>query len=299
MEEIVTLETGKLRDFGLTERRLHEYIAKNPTAIGISDVICRASELTQQGAGRLDLLLESTAKRSSRERYVVEIQRDESDETHTVRMLEYLCRERKRVPDYNYSAVLVAENIVQGRFFNVLSMLGEHIPIIAINVLAAKLPDGKFGFAFSHALDINVVPTETEDSDTPQKDVSEDTWREEYGDNTVDLANKIRERLGDNIGKYFTKSYAGIEDPQQGRTAKCKIHPQQSKVWVRFNIPKSEEWDERIAGYGLHLKHVLGSYWFAIRNDDDVENHAAILREMYREVAGYPPDSEEDENAPN
>ena len=72
-------------------------------------------ERPQPHAGRLNLLLQDT---DSSRRYEVEIQLGRTDEGHIVRTIEYWDIERKRYPQYDHCAVIVAEDIT-ARFLNV------------------------------------------------------------------------------------------------------------------------------------------------------------------------------------
>jgi hypothetical protein len=62
----------------------------------------------QPRAGRLDLLLQDL---DTKRRYEVEIQLGATDEAHIIRTIEYWDIERKRYPQYDHCAVLVAEDI--------------------------------------------------------------------------------------------------------------------------------------------------------------------------------------------
>src|SRR5947199_216684 len=88
-------------------------------------------------AGRLDLLLEEPDTDAGR-RYEVEIQLGPTDEAHIIRTIEYWDIERKRYPQYDHCAVLVAEDITS-RFFNVLSLFNGSIPLVAIQMQALKV----------------------------------------------------------------------------------------------------------------------------------------------------------------
>ena len=73
---------------------------------------------------RLDLLfIDSDGK----ERYEVEIQLGATDESHIIRTIEYWDIERKRYPQYNHTAVIIAEDITS-RFLNVISLFNGSIP---------------------------------------------------------------------------------------------------------------------------------------------------------------------------
>jgi hypothetical protein len=58
--------------------------------------------------GRLDLLLQDV---DTNRRYEVEIQLGKTDESHIIRTIEYWDIERKRYPQYDHCAVIIAEDI--------------------------------------------------------------------------------------------------------------------------------------------------------------------------------------------
>src|ERR1700730_4480991 len=88
-------------------------------------------------AGRLDLLLQDS---DSKRRYEMEIQLGATDETHIIRTIEYWDIERKRYPQYEHCAVLVAEDITS-RFLNVISLFNGTIPLIAVQMQALRVND--------------------------------------------------------------------------------------------------------------------------------------------------------------
>jgi len=90
----------------LSERWVQERIAEDPSLLGLGDLILKDKERRQAGAGRLDLLLQEA---DSSRRYEVEIQLGKVDESHIIRTIEYWDIERKRYPQYEHTAVIVAE----------------------------------------------------------------------------------------------------------------------------------------------------------------------------------------------
>jgi len=137
---VVTLTKAErvyLRDHTeLDERWLQARIADDPSLLGLGDdLILLNKEVIQPKAGRLDLLLRDP---SSTQRYEVEIQLGRTDETHIIRTLEYWDIERKRYPQYEHTAVIVAEDITS-RFLNVISLFNGFIPLVAIQVAALRV----------------------------------------------------------------------------------------------------------------------------------------------------------------
>ena len=101
----------------LNERWVQDVIAEDPSILGIGDVVLKDKERVHRNAGRLDLLLQEA---DGHGRYEVEIQLGASDESHIIRTIEYWDIERKRYPQYDHTAVIVAEDITS-RFLNVIS----------------------------------------------------------------------------------------------------------------------------------------------------------------------------------
>src|SRR5262245_41238623 len=92
----------------LDEKWVHARIAETPGILGLGELVVRDRERPQPNAGRLDLLLQDP---ETNRRYEVEIQLGRTDESHVIRTLEYWDIERKRYPQYDHCAVLVAEDI--------------------------------------------------------------------------------------------------------------------------------------------------------------------------------------------
>ena len=122
----------------LNERWVQDVIAEDPSILGIGDVVLKDKERVHPNAGRLELLLQEA---DGHGRYEVEIQLGASDESHIIRTIEYWDIERKRYPQYDHTAVIVAEDITS-RFLNVISLFKGHIPIMAIQFSAIETGEG-------------------------------------------------------------------------------------------------------------------------------------------------------------
>ncbi len=117
-----------IREAGFDEFWLQNQIYDNPSCLGLGDLEALSKERRQFSGGRLDILL---INREDDAMYEVEVMLGETDETHIVRTIEYWDNEKRRWPQRQHYAVLVAENINR-RFFNVIHLLSNAIPIIAI-----------------------------------------------------------------------------------------------------------------------------------------------------------------------
>src|SRR3954471_20808464 len=132
----------------LNERWVQARIAEDPSLLGLGELVLRDKERMQPRAGRLDLLLQEP---EGDRRYEVELQLGNTDESHIIRTIEYWDVERKRYPQYDHCAVIVAEDIT-ARFLNVISMFNGTIPLIAIQMNALRVGD-KVALVFTKVLD--------------------------------------------------------------------------------------------------------------------------------------------------
>jgi len=110
----------------LNERWVQERIAEDPSILGLGDLVLKDKERIQPHAGRLDLLCQEA---ESNRRYEIEVQLGKTDESHVIRTIEYWDIERKRYPQYDHTAVIVAEDITS-RFLNVISLFNGFIPLV-------------------------------------------------------------------------------------------------------------------------------------------------------------------------
>lgn len=117
-----------IREAGFNEFWLQDQIYDNPSCLGLGELEAIQRERRQLAGGRLDILLKDPEDDAM---YEVEIMLGETDETHIIRTIEYWDNEKRRWPMRQHFAVLVAENINR-RFFNVIHLLSNSIPIIAI-----------------------------------------------------------------------------------------------------------------------------------------------------------------------
>lgn len=119
--------------------------------------------------------------------YEVEVMLGETDETHIIRTIEYWDNEKRKWPQRQHFAVLIAESITR-RFFNVIQVLSHAIPIIAIkaNIVEAG---GQKMLTFSKILDTYEEP---EEGLGISEIIDEKYWREKASW-TVDTAKALLE----------------------------------------------------------------------------------------------------------
>ena len=137
MANLVKLEKVSLKNNpNIKEDLIQNFIFNDPSVLGLGDLTPIQREKIQPAGGRLDILLAD----DNGTRYEVEIQLGATDPSHIIRTIEYWDTEKKRYPQYDHCAVIVAEEIT-GRFMNVISLFNGSIPLIALQVSAYKMGD--------------------------------------------------------------------------------------------------------------------------------------------------------------
>lgn len=236
-------------DPNLSEFWLQNMIAKNPKILGLGDLILKDKERIQPGAGRLDLLLQDP---DTNKRYEVEVQLGKTDESHIIRTIEYWDLERKRYPQYEHCAVIVAEEITS-RFLNVIGLFNGHIPLIALQVNAYKFDD-KYFLIFTTILDEMQLGLIEEDEEV--KEVTDRNYWESRGTlKTVKIIDEVFKLIQEILPGYelkYNKFYIGLAyQNQPDNFIIFRAMKKNSRMEVR--IKRSEELEEKIDESGLEL----------------------------------------------
>src|SRR6266446_6322360 len=165
------------------ERWVQDLISNDPLILGLGDLVLRDRERVHPRAGRLDLLLQDP---ETKRRYEVELQLGSTDEAHIIRTIEYWDIERKRYPQYDHCAVLVAEDITS-RFLNVISLFNGTIPLIALQIQALKVGEHTT-LIFTKVMDeLKRGPDEV---DLPPP-TDRDYWEKRGSKTTIQLADEL------------------------------------------------------------------------------------------------------------
>jgi len=228
-----------LNNRDITESVIQDMIADDPSVIGLGDLVLKDKERIQPKAGRLDLLLQDP---ESNRRYEVEIQLGKTDESHIIRTIEYWDIERKRYPQYDHCAVIIAEDITS-RFLNVIGLFNGHIPLIAIQLNALKIGDD-IGLMFTTVLD--ELPLGLIEEDEEVKEVTDRSyWLSRGTENTVKLADEMLALVNDFAPDYefkYNKFYIGLA--KDGRPYNFAVfRPKKNNMQVEIKLPHSEELD--------------------------------------------------------
>jgi hypothetical protein len=272
----------------LSERWVQERIAEDPSILGLGDVILKDKERIQSGAGRLDLLLQEA---DDNRRYEVEIQLGKTDESHIIRTIEYWDIERKRYPQYDHTAVIIAEEITS-RFLNVIGLFNGTIPLMAIQMSAVQIGDA-VSLVFTTVLD--QVRFGLVDEDEEVHEATDRTYWENRGSKaTVAMADELLEvvrTLNPHLELKFNKFYIGLARDGQPNNFVI-FRPQKNAIRVEPRLQKTEATEAAVEAAGLDLMDYdnrWGRYRIRLQKGD-IKKHADVLRQLletsYRESGG-------------
>jgi len=281
--EFTKFETVSIRNHPqLNERWIQDRIAEDPSILGLGDVILRDRERIQPRAGRLDLLLQDA---DSSRRYEVEIQLGPTDESHIIRTVEYWDIERKRYPQYEHTAVIVAEDITS-RFLNVISLFNGMIPLIAVQMRALRSGD-KIGLVFTTVVDQMSLGLVDED-EAGQEPTDRAYWESRGSKKTVAMADEMLEmaRLHDpTLQLKYNKFYIGLARDGQPFNF-ITFRPKKSFMRLEPRLEESQETQERLESAGLDVMDYdkrWGRYRIRLQ-PGDIAEHREILSELVAEA---------------
>lgn len=229
----------------------------------------------------MDLLLQDE---ELDKRYEVELQLGKLDESHLIRTIEYWDIERKRYPQYDHCAVIIAEDITS-RFLNVLSLLNNTIPLIAIQMKAVKIGD-KFSLMFTTVLSEFKRGLE-------EDDVKETTdrryWEERATKRTVALVDDVMELIHGfepQINLKFNKFYIGVE--KEGMVDNWVLfRPKKDLLRLEIRLPRSQEMDNWLETQGFESMEYdakWNKYRIIVRKEADIKQHAKSLVELLQKA---------------
>ncbi|MEK7071804.1 MAG: DUF5655 domain-containing protein [Patescibacteria group bacterium] len=288
MEEINLIKPEKISLQNhpiLNEKWVQKIIAENPSILGLGDLSLKDKERNQPRGGRLDLLLQDPEDMI---RYEVEIQLGKTDESHIIRTIEYWDIEKKRYPQYEHYAVIIAEDITS-RFLNVMNLLNGAIPIIAIQMNAYKIED-KYFLIFTKVLDEINLGYVDEDEEHVEK-TDRNYWETAPGrgaKETVAIVDKILGLIkvfAPEVELNYTKFYIGLT--KDGRSNNfADFRPTRSFLKIGIRLEKTEEIDKQIEEAGLDFDTRYGTYRINLKEEDLIKNQELISNLLKKAYEG-------------
>lgn len=267
----------------IKESMIQDIIANDPTILNLGNLVLKDKERMQSRAGRLDLLLQDL---DTNRRYEVEIQLGKTDESHIIRTIEYWDIERKRYPQYDHCAVIIAEDITS-RFLNVISLFNGSIPLIAIQMRAFKVGDD---IALSLTTVLDELPLGLVDEDEEIQEMTDrNYWIERGDDETVKMADSllgvIKEFTKDEYALKYNKFYIGLASNGHPNNF-VVFRPRKTSLNIEIKLPYSEEIQNIITEAGLDDMGYL-KRWNVYRlrlTKNDLKNNLEVLKGLFQKA---------------
>ena len=268
----------------LNEKWVQERIAEDPMILELGDLILKDKERRQPHAGRLDLLLQDS---DSNHRYEVEVQLGATDESHIIRTVEYWDVERKRYPQYDHTAVIIAEDITS-RFLNIISLFNGVIPLVALQMRALKYGD-KISLIFTTVIDERRLGPVDEDEEV-QETTDRAYWENRGSKLTLAMVDELLEVIkttDPDLELKYNKFYIGLA--KEGKPSNSVIfRPKKNFLRLEPRLKRSEQMQERLESEGLDVMDYgdrSGRYRIRL-SKGDTDKHAEFLRKLLAEAYG-------------
>lgn len=279
MRKIVKPEKLDIRSHPeINEKIIQEFIAEDPSILGLGDLVLKDKERIQPRSGRLDLLMQDA---ETNKRFEIEIQLGKTDESHIIRTIEYWDIERKRYPQYDHCAVIIAEDITR-RFLNIISLFNGAIPLVALQMSALKYGDD-IGLVFTKVFD-EMPRGLVEEDEEVQAITDREYWLKRSSDTTVRMVDEVLDIINSFKAGFtlkYNKFYIGIaKDGLPYNFVICR--PKKNFIRIEIKLPKTEETDQLIEKNDLEEME-YDSTWgrYRIRlNKGDIKKHQEVIKQL-------------------
>ncbi len=259
------------------EKWVQERIAEDPSILGLGDLVLKDKERIHPNAGRLDILCQDA---ESNRRYEIEIQLGKSDESHIIRTIEYWDIERKRYPQYDHVAVIVAEDITS-RFLNVVGLFNGFIPIVAIQMQAFRFGDN-ISLVFTTVL--NEMRLGLVEDDEAVADVTDRSyWEKRASKQTLAVTDSlfsIVSAFAPDLSLKYNKFYIGLA--RDGHPDNfVTFQPRKDWIVMELRIERSDETQASLEEAGIEVLEYgarYGKYRVRITKPDLTRSRELLLR---------------------
>src|SRR6266700_5018826 len=266
----------------LSEKWVQQRIAEDPTLLGLGELVLKDKERIQPRAGRLDLLFQDV---ESTRRYEVEIQLGSTDEAHIIRTIEYWDVERKRYPQYDHTAVIIAEDITT-RFLNVINLFNGAIPLVAIQMNAFKIGE-HLSLIFTTVMSQVSLGLVDEDEEV-QEVTNRDYWEHRGTRETVAMADQILEMIHQfdpQLELKYNKFYVGLAKNDQPNNF-VTLRPKKNNLRLEVRLPRTDELDTKLENSNLDVMDYSNRWGrYRIRlSKSDLQKHTNVITELLRQA---------------
>lgn len=273
MANLVKMEKVSLKNNpNIKEDLIQNFIFNDPSVLGLGDLTPIQREKIQPAGGRLDILLAD----DNGTRYEVEIQLGATDPSHIIRTIEYWDTEKKRYPQYDHCAVIVAEEIT-GRFMNVISLFNGSIPLIALQVSAYKMGDD-VSLAFTKVIDRLTLGTDEEE----QYEVTDRNYWENKSTSKImkqvdEIFNCVKE-YADGYELKYNKFYIGLTKDGIANNF-ILFKPKKNYLYFVFKTGEDKEKFQLLDNAGLEYSYAPRWKELAVKISDynEYKKHKDLL----------------------
>ena len=261
----------------IKEDHIQQFIFDNPQVLGLGDLTPIRREKTQPAGGRLDILMAD----DNDTRYEIEIQLGATDPSHIIRTIEYWDNEKKRYPQYDHCAVIVAEEIT-GRFMNVIQLFNGSIPLIALQMQATKIGDD-IQLSFVKVLDRLTLGTDDEEENEP-------TDRNYWEKKSTVL--KYADHIFKDVSQYapgfemkYNKFYIGLT--KNGSTSNfISFRPKKKFIYLFTKCANAEKRKEELDNSSLDWSYAPRNRAYRIKIDklDDYKENKELIELLIKDA---------------
>ena len=278
MAKLVSAEKIYLKNNpDIKEDHIQQFIFDNPQVLGLGDLTPIRREKTQPSGGRLDILMAD----DNETRYEIEIQLGATDPSHIIRTIEYWDNERKRYPQYDHCAVIVAEEIT-GRFMNVIQLFNGSIPLIALQMQATRIGDD-IQLSFVKVLDRLTLGTDDEEENEP-------TDRNYWEKKSTVL--KYADHIFKDVSQYapgfelkYNKFYIGLT--KNGSTSNfISFRPKKKFIYLFTKCANAEKREEELDNSSLDWAYIPRNRAYRIKIDklEDYKGNKELIELLIKDA---------------
>ncbi|MCR5333277.1 MAG: hypothetical protein K6E11_04625 [Bacilli bacterium] len=255
----------------INEEMVKKFIFENTSVLGLGDLEPLSREKLQPTGGYVDILLGDED-----DRYEIEVQLGATDPSHIIRTIEYWDIERKRTPQYNHCAVIIAEDITN-RFMNVINLFNGAIPLIAYKMTAIDKGNDEVELDFIKIIDRNEIITEEEQYEPTDRQY----WEKKSTPKMLKQVDEIYSFLGELVKGFefkYNKFYIGLAE---GGIAKNFISFKPKKKYLYF-VTKGTMSEEIIskleeAGLDVSYENRWKEYNIKLNGIEDFKEYSELL----------------------
>lgn len=247
MYKLKSVELSKHSQYN--EAWVQQQIAEDPSILDLGDLTLKDRERVQISNGRLDLLLQDP---DTLKRYEVELQLGSLDESHLIRTIEYWDIERKRYPQYEHCAVIVAEDITS-RFLNVVQLFNGHIPLIAVKMTAYEV-EGQIALTFTKIVDEIQYGLVDEDEEVAEQ-TDRSYWEKKSTPKSLKLVDQYLQFIQEvdpNFTLNYNKHYIGLQKYQTSLNL-IYFKVGKSAIIVHIKVDRNSETTEKLEELDLEI----------------------------------------------